>query len=100
MVGAWYDPMLIPITCTISLAFLIAAVVRAAYHPDWKHRGGTPGARPSPPSVLHNRTWLDAERDLGSGKITQEHEHAPGHQREEVPARRRDEARAEVTARR
>jgi hypothetical protein len=48
MVGAWDDPILIPITCTICLAFLIAAVVWAAYHPDWKHRGGTPGARAAP----------------------------------------------------
>jgi hypothetical protein len=78
MDGTWYDPILIPVVCSACLAFLIASVVWAAYHPDWKHGGGATGTRPSPPSVLHNRTWLDAERDLGSSEVTGEHEHASG----------------------
>jgi uncharacterized membrane protein len=98
MVGAWYDPIIIPIVCTISLAFLIVAVVWAAYHPGWKHGPRAAGGGPSPTSVLHNRTWLDAERDLASGELTDEHEYAPGAQHEKVPAQGRHEARVKVAA--
>jgi len=88
MVGTWYDLILIPVVCMICLALLIASVVWAAYHPDWKHGAGAPGSRPLPPSVLHNRTWLDAERDLGGSEVTGEREHAPGQQREKAAAGR------------
>ena len=81
MDGTWYDPILIPIVCSACLAFLIAAVVWAAYHPDWKHGGG-------PPSVLHNRTWLDAQRDLDGSEAAGERERASEGQRAEAPARR------------
>jgi hypothetical protein len=97
MVGAWYDLIVIPIVSVISLAFLIAAVVWAAYHPGWKHGPGTSGGRLSPPSVLHNRTWLDAERDLGG--LTQEQGYAAG-QHDQVPAPPRPEARPKVAAER
>lgn len=90
MVGAWYDPIIIPIVSMISLAFLIAVVVWAAYHPGWKHGPGAAGGGPSSTSVLHNRTWLDAERDLDSGE--------PGPQHEKVPAQARREARVKVAA--
>jgi len=98
MVGAWYDPIIIPIVSMISLALLIAVVVWAAYHPAWKHGPGAAGGGPSATSVLHNRTWLDAERDLDSGGLTDEHGDAPGSQHEKVPAQARHEARVKVAA--